>query len=139
MLDYGYEARRLYDPRGRRGGSLTTFSRHRLGRDPLISPGTVDLTAHVNWDDLRSAAERTDWLELGLWPLAEFLVRAGIARELEDRGLGMEADLDAATVTARQEVKRLLDPEGMGSDLKMLVQANGEMIGTAGKILNVEF
>ena len=29
----------------------------------------------------------------------------------------------------RQEIKRLLDPEGMGSDLKMLVQAKGAMIG----------
>jgi SAM-dependent MidA family methyltransferase len=60
VLDYGYEARRLYNPRGRFGGSLTTFRRHRFGRDPLESPGEVDLTAHVNWDDLRIAAERGD-------------------------------------------------------------------------------
>jgi SAM-dependent MidA family methyltransferase len=138
VLDYGYEARRLYDPRGRRGGSLTTFHRHQLGRDPLASPGKVDLTAHVNWDDLRSAASAADWQEIALWPLAEFLVRAGIADELEERGLGMEADLDAATVTARQEVKRLLDPEGMGSDLKMLVQAKGNMIDVASEALSLD-
>jgi SAM-dependent MidA family methyltransferase len=138
VLDYGYEARRLYDPRGRRGGSLTTFSRHELGRDPLTRPGEVDLTAHINWDDLRAAAEAAGWQEVGLWPLAEFLVRAGIAAELEERGLGMEANLDAATVTARQEVKRLLDPEGMGSDLKMLVQAKGEMIDIASAALSLD-
>jgi len=138
VLDYGYEARRLYDPRGRRGGSLSTFHRHQLGRDPLASPGDVDLTAHVNWDDLRSAAAGAGWHEIGLWPLAEFLVRAGIAEELEEHGLGMEADLDAATIIARQEVKRLLDPEGMGSDLKMLIQAKGEMIGTITSVLSVE-
>jgi SAM-dependent MidA family methyltransferase len=138
VLDYGYEARRLYDPRGRKGGSLTTFHRHELGRDPLVMPGQVDLTAHINWDDLRNAAEAANWREVGMWQLAEFLVRAGIATELEERGLGMEADLDAATVAARQEVKRLLDPEGMGSDLKMLVQAKGEMIEVASAALTLD-
>lgn len=139
VLDYGYEARRLYNPRGRFGGSLTTFRRHRFGRDPLESPGEVDLTAHVNWDDLRFAAERGDWTEIGLWPLAELLVRAGLEDELDERGLGMEAALDAATVTARQEVKRLLDPEGMGSDLKVLVQAKGDMVDVAQSVLSFEF
>ncbi len=136
VLDYGYEARRLYDPRGRGGGSLTTFHRHRLGRDPLESPGEIDLTAHVNWDDLRLAADSGGWTEIGLWPLAEFLVRAGLSDELEERGLGMDADLDAATITARQEIKRLLDPEGMGSDLKVLIQAKGEMVKVAKSVLS---
>lgn len=139
VLDYGYEARRLYDPRGRRGGSLATFAAHRLGRDPLQDPGCVDLTAHVNWDDLRRAARDEGWTEVGLWPLAEFLVRAGIADELEARGFGIEAELDAATVSARQEIKRLLDPDGMGSDLKVLVQARGELIDAAASVLSLEF
>ena len=138
VLDYGYESRRLYDPRGRRRGSLTTFRRHQLGHDPFAAPGQTDLTAHVNWDDLRNAAGTAGWTEVGLWPLAEFLVRAGIGDELDERGLGMEADLDAATITARQEIKRLLDPDGMGSDLKMLVQAKGEMIEAAKSIFALD-
>jgi SAM-dependent MidA family methyltransferase len=122
VLDYGYEARRLYDPRGRRGGALATYHRHQAGRDPLDRPGELDITSHVNWDDLRAAAASVGWREVGLWPLAELLVRGGLAAELDDAGLGMEADLDARTVSARQDVKLLLDPEGMGSDLKALVQ-----------------
>ncbi len=139
VLDYGYEAARLYDPRGRRFGSISTFSDHQVGRDPLVSPGKVDLTAHVNWGDLRSAAVSEGWQEIGLWPLAEFLVRAGIAVELEERGFGMEAEMNADTVVARQEVKRLLDPEGMGSDLKVLVQAKGTLIPVAETVLSFEF
>jgi len=141
VLDYGYETARLYNPRGRRGGSLATFRRHRVGRDPLEAPGNSDITAHVNWDDLRTAGREEGWVEVGLWPLAEFLVRAGLAEELEERGLGAEADIDAATYVARQEVKRLLDPEGMGSDLKVLVQANGRMVDIASNLLamNSEF
>ncbi len=124
-LDYGYEARRLYDPRGRHQGSLVCYRRHELSRDPLASPGGQDITAHVNWDDLRAAAATRDWSEIGLWPLAEFLIRCGLEMIIENFGLGMEAPLDARTVTMRQELKRLLDPEGMGSDLKALVQGRG--------------
>jgi SAM-dependent MidA family methyltransferase len=138
VLDYGYEPHRLYNPRGRRSGSLATFRRHEVGRDPLESPGEVDLTAHVNWRDLRKAAATEGWFEIGLMPLAEFLVRAGLAEELEERGFGAEADLDAATFTVRQEIKRLLDPEGMGSDLKMLVQAKGKMVDLTKRVLSVE-
>lgn len=135
ILDYGYEAGRLYDPRGRRHGSLVSYRRHEVGRNVLESPGELDLTAHVNWDDLRSAATRCGWSEIGLMPLAEFLIRAGIAERVDEAGFGMEADLDAATVTARQEIKRLLDPEGMGSDLKMLIQGRGELGDIAAEIL----
>ncbi len=98
----------------------------------------MDLTAHVNWDDLRRAA-RGPWREIGLWSLAEFLVRAGIGHELEDRGLGMEAEIDADTYSQRQEIKRLLDPEGMGADLKVMVQARGEAVEIATEVLSFEF
>ena len=34
-----------------------------------------------------------------------------------------ETSADAEAIAARQELKRLLDPDGMGSDLRALVQA----------------
>ncbi len=138
VLDYGYPATRLYDPRGRLGGSLTTFTRHRFGRDPFQAPGEQDLTAHVNWHDLRHAASDVGWHEVALLPLAELMVRGGLADELDARGLGMEAELDAATVAARQEVKRLLDPDGMGSDLKALVQSTPHMATTVRAAFELE-
>jgi SAM-dependent MidA family methyltransferase len=47
---------------------------------------------------------------------------------LERHGLGPSAELDAETFNQRQEVKRLLDPEGMGADLKVLVQGRGAVV-----------
>jgi len=138
VLDYGYDAARLYDSRGRRHGSLVSYRRHQVGRTLLDAPGKQDLTAHVNWDDLRRAAADRGWRELALVPLAEFLVRAGIGDRAEDAGFGVEADLDAATVTARQEIKQLLDPDGMGSDLKVLIQGNGRLGEIVAEILNRE-
>lgn len=135
VLDYGYPARRLYDPRGRRGGSLACYRGHELGRDPLAFPGEQDVTAHVNWDDLRAAAAAAGWQEVGLWGLGELLLRAGIGAELEARGVGESAELDADVYAQRQEVKRLLDPEGMGSDLKALVLATRAVVGVVAESL----
>jgi SAM-dependent MidA family methyltransferase len=137
VLDYGYPAARLYDARGRRGGSLACYRTHLLGRDPLERPGEQDITAHVNWDDLRSVARGTGWEETGLWQLAEFMVRAGIGDLMKDAGVGGRADLTVEVVAERQEVKRLLDPDGMGSDLKMLVQACGPMVEIAASALQL--
>jgi len=127
ILDYGYEARRLYDARGRGQGSLACYHRHQLSRDPFENPGEQDITAHVNWDDIRLVAREGGWREIGLWPLAEFLIRAGLAEVAESFDLGMDAPIDARTFRERQEIKRLLDPEGMGSDLKMLMQGRGRL------------
>lgn len=138
VLDYGYTARRLYDPRGRRGGSLACYHRHGLNRDPLLHPGEQDITAHVNWDELRRAAETAGWREVALMPLAELMIRGGIAELADERNLGLERDPDAEALAERQEIKRLLDPDGMGSDLKVLVQATPEAVPAAQEALGVE-
>jgi SAM-dependent MidA family methyltransferase len=135
VVDYGYEARRLYDGRGRHGGSLAVQRAHRVSRDPLVEPGERDLSAHVNWDDLRRAAASEGWREIGLTALAPFLVQGGLVREMERLGVGEEVDLDARTVAERQEIKRLLDPDGMGSDLKVLVQGIGPLAEVAAEDL----
>jgi SAM-dependent MidA family methyltransferase len=137
VLDYGYPSGRLYDARGRSEGSLVAYREHALVSDLLRDPGRQDLTAHVNWDDLRRAADSRGWRELGLWPLAEFLIRAGLERVMDREGLGSEAELTAHTVTERQEIKRLLDPDGMGSDLKVLVQGRGELATVAERALSL--
>jgi SAM-dependent MidA family methyltransferase len=135
VLDYGYESSRLYDPRGRAGGSLVAYRSHRLSRDPLADPGEWDLTCHVNWDDLRRAGSAAGWRELALVPLATFLVAAGLAAEMERLDVGVEAELDARTVSERQEIKRLLDPDGMGADLKVLIQGFGAVADAAEDLL----
>ena len=54
------------------------------------------------------------WHEVALLPLAELLVRGGLADELEARGLGMEAGLDVDTVAAQEELERLREAHRIG-------------------------
>ena len=65
-IDYGHEARELYDERHMRG-TLLAYGRHRASEDFYRAPGEQDLTAHVNFTALdvcgakgRSHANRVD-------------------------------------------------------------------------------
>lgn len=55
-IDYGYERDDYYAP-DRREGTLRTFSKHRAGDDPLDTPGSRDISAHVDFTALREALE----------------------------------------------------------------------------------
>jgi SAM-dependent MidA family methyltransferase len=58
IVDYGYrrdEWMRFPE------GSLMGYRRHQPIADVLLDPGTIDITAHVAWDDLMEAAERCGW------------------------------------------------------------------------------
>lgn len=126
VLDYGYPARQLYNPRGRRYGSLVGYRAHSLVTDVLLDPGEVDITAHVNFDDLDAAAAEVGWERGELRPLGVFMAMHGAVGLLPgapERGEPLSAE-DWAELAA---AKRLLSPTGMGSDLKVLVQGVGRL------------
>jgi SAM-dependent MidA family methyltransferase len=115
--DYGHPARVLYHPLARPAGTLSVHTGGRRGGDPLASPGSQDLTAHVNWDLLLRAGEAE-----GL--RVERLVRQGIF--LTESGV---FDF-AANDSEKWRVYRLVDPGGMGEELSVLIQSKGVAGGT---------
>ena len=111
-FDYGHRSSVLYHALARRQGTLAVHFAGRRRGDPLSRPGEMDLTAHVNWDDLISAGE------------AEGLVSEPIARQgryLTEAGLFEFAEGQAE----KWRAYRLVDPEGMGEELSVLVQSRG--------------
>ncbi len=125
VLDYGHPGRRLFDPRARRGGSLVGYRGHALVEDVLADPGEVDITAHVNFDDLERGAADAGWERGVLRPLGSFLTIHGTLSLLPSRVASGEP-LSPTEWGALGEVKRLLLPTGMGTDLKMLAQGRGQ-------------
>ncbi|MGH9379304.1 MAG: SAM-dependent methyltransferase [Thermoanaerobaculia bacterium] len=110
-VDYGYERDRLLDPRARRHGTLACYRRHRVHRDPFRHVGDQDLTAHVDFTALRQEGEAAGLNTVALLRLAEWLTRL----EIFD-------DLAAAELETRRQASSLLDPGGIGHDLRVLVQ-----------------
>ncbi len=112
--DYGGEAERLLDPRVRRHGTLGCFRGQRAHRDPFADPGREDLTAHVDFSALIAEGEAAGLETLVLTRQAAWLAASGLLE-----------DLAAASPAERIEGGQLMDLEGMGGEIRVLVQGRG--------------
>lgn len=115
VIDYGYPAKALYNPKGRFYGSLVGYRGQQLVFDVLKDSGEVDITAHVNWDDLLTAGRSLGFSEMSPEALGLFMVRWGLVDGNRHQGKG---GIPSA-------LKVLVHPAGMGSDLKVLAQGKG--------------
>lgn len=109
--DYGYERDRLLDPRVRQHGTLACYTRQRVHRNPFVKVGEQDLTAHVDLTALIRAGEDAGLTTVTLTRQALWLAACGLFADLTDAG-----------PTERQAAMALLDGEGMGEDIRVLVQ-----------------
>jgi len=124
VVDYGHISRKLYDPRARRHGSLVGYRAHALVEEVLADPGEIDITAHVNFDDLENAASDAGWERGVMRPLGSFLTLHG-ALSFLPTAVARGEPLSPEQWVELSAVKRLLLPSGMGSDLKVLAQGRG--------------
>ncbi len=108
-FDYGHRAPVLYHPLARRSGTIAVHTGGRRRLDPLTRPGEVDLTAHVNWDDLIRAGERQGLATRGITRQGRYLVEAKLFEFV-------------TTDAGKWRAYRIVDPEGMGEELSVLVQ-----------------
>ena len=111
-FDYGHKASVLYHPLARRQGTLAVHFAGRRRGDPLSRPGEVDLTAHVNWDDLIAAGEEEGLISAPILRQGRYLTEAGLFRFVESQA-------------EKWRAYRLVDPEGMGEELSVLIQSRG--------------
>lgn len=112
--DYGFERERLLDPRIRRHGTLACYTRQRVHRNPFVQVGEQDLTAHVDFSTLIREGEAAGLTTVALSRQALWLTACGLFDEIQ-----------GADLATRQEAMVLLDGEGMGEEIRVLVQAKG--------------
>ena len=119
-VDYGAESAELYDPALRPNGTLRGFRRHEFVDDILAQPGECDITASVNWTQVKSVGERVGLETVEFASQDKFLLNAGLLTELEYQ-LGRaqnEAEKASLTTGARD----MILPGGMASSFQVLVQ-----------------
>lgn len=122
-VDYGAEARELYDPSLRPEGTLRAFSNHGFVDDVLVAPGEYDITSSVNWTQIKSTGERLGLRMVEFASQDKFLLSAGLLQELE---IGLErAATDAERVTLTTDAREMILPGGMASSFQVLVQKRG--------------
>lgn len=128
-FDYGYPERQLFDPRIRRFGTAAAYSDQRVTRDLLRDPGEHDITAHVNFTDLIRAGERAGMQTLFFDRQAKFLLALGAAEHalftpVTDLSISSAAD-GVDLLQQREDARRLILPDGIGEDIRVLVQSKG--------------
>jgi SAM-dependent MidA family methyltransferase len=121
-VDYGHEARELYNELHMRG-TLLAYQEHRAGEDYYRAPGEQDLTAHVNFTALELWGRRAGLERTGLVSQARFLLALGRANEFAD--LYDEGQSEVERLRSRLMLKTLIFPEGMGERFQVFIQHKG--------------
>jgi SAM-dependent MidA family methyltransferase len=107
-FDYGYPQDELWAP-WRTAGTLLCFYRHTAHENPYIHVGEQDVTTHVNFSELASAAEDEGFAVHGPVSQAEFLFTAGLGAVVE------QAREDMGEYFARRRaLETLTDSAGLG-------------------------
>jgi SAM-dependent MidA family methyltransferase len=118
-IDYGREAKELYNERHMRG-TLLAYKDHRASEDWFRAPGEQDLTAHVNFSAVDLYGRRSELVRTGFTSQSNFLL--ALARH------GNFADLQSSDMKEAEQTRRrllfktLINPEGMGETFQVLVQ-----------------
>jgi len=121
-IDYGHEARALYDEHHNRG-TLLAYRDHTVTENILDGPGEQDLTAHVNFTALDLWGRRAGLARTGLVTQSQFLVALGRGNEFAD--LYEPGQTEMEKLRARLLLKNLIHPEGLGEKFQVLIQHKG--------------
>lgn len=115
-VDYGHETEALYGP-SRLSGTLVCHHRYQLSDDPLRRPGEQDITAHVDFGNLRRLGHEHGLDDVELCSLRVFLIGMGMA-QTQEGGL-----------RERLRLRHLLVSE-IGDTHKVLLQTKGLPAGS---------
>ncbi|MDR7101945.1 SAM-dependent methyltransferase [Croceicoccus sp. BE223] len=107
-IDYGYEVLR-------HGSTFQAVARHQR-TDPFAAPGTADLTAHVDFGALASAARHGGLVVDGVAGQGDFLLSLGIGQ----RAAALARANPAQAESLATALHRLVDPAEMGTLFRVL-------------------
>ena len=109
--DYGFARPEYYHP-GRISGTLQTYSKHKAAQDPLMSPGEIDITAHVDFTAAALAA-----IALGCVPAAFISQGAWLTNHAREWLLSQEGNPDHS---ALRQFQTLTHPAHLGSNFHII-------------------
>jgi SAM-dependent MidA family methyltransferase len=112
IIDYGFSAAEYYHPQ-RHMGTLMCHYQHHAHPDPFLWPGLQDITAHVDFTHVATAATQVGLDVLGYTHQASFLMAAGIMELVQSASTEQQYRFS-------QQLKRLLLPTEMGELFKVM-------------------
>ncbi|MEH2177045.1 class I SAM-dependent methyltransferase [Nostoc sp.] len=120
-IDYGYPARRYYNPR-RSQGTLQCYYHHRFHDNPYINIGRQDITAHVDFTALERWGEKYNLKNVGFIQQGLFLMALGLGDRIA--ALSEQKQPLSQLLQHRDALHQLIDPTGLGG-FGVLIQSKG--------------
>ena len=117
LIDYGDQTVELTGSH-RMDGTLLMYEQHRAHADAFRHPGEQDMTAHVDFDLVRSIAVRSGWQEQWYGTQKRFLVESGVLEKLVQHGI---ADPFHPIVRRNRAIRQLLLSDGMSELFKVQI------------------
>jgi SAM-dependent MidA family methyltransferase len=119
-VDYGAESAELYDATLRPNGTLRGFRQHEFVEDVLDQPGECDITASINWTQVKAVGDRLGLKVVDFASQDKFLLNAGLLSELEYQLSVAQTEAEKAALTTG--AREMILPGGMASSFQVLVQ-----------------
>ncbi len=130
-IDYGYESAQLYSA-DRAAGTLQTYYKHTQTANPYQRIGRQDLTAHVDFSEVRAEGRSAGLNPVALLTQAQLLRALGIEAWLER--LRSEDLVQSQREANAMAMRELVRPEGLGA-FKVLVQEKGTGVSDISELL----
>jgi SAM-dependent MidA family methyltransferase len=119
--DYGYTLEEWMDPRRARG-SLRGYYQHQMIDDVLQHPGEMDITTHIHFDYLIQKGEQSELELITKLRQDEFLLKAGILKELENH---YDPNPFSEVSKRNRAIRSLIMPSGISSYFHVVIQQKG--------------
>lgn len=115
LVDYGFGRTEYYHPQ-RNQGTLMCHYRHHAHGDPFYLPGLQDITSHVDFSAIASAAGNSALTLLGYTTQAHFLINCGITEILTQTPV----EDTARYLQQANQLQKLVSPAEMGELFKVI-------------------
>jgi SAM-dependent MidA family methyltransferase len=123
LIDYGFPRHEYYHPQ-RDTGTLACHYQQQVHFDPLILPGLQDITAHVDFTAVASAALNAGFALAGYTTQAYFLLNCGLLNDSITK-LVAEQNNQKQQYSINQQIKMLTLPSEMGELFKAIALTKG--------------
>jgi SAM-dependent MidA family methyltransferase len=120
FVDYGFPRGEYYHPQ-RREGTLMCHYRHHAHSDPFFLPGLQDITSHVDFSAIASAAREAGLELAGYTSQAQFLINCGITEVMSRT----PAENGEKFLPLANQANRLMSPAEMGELFKAIALTRG--------------
>ncbi|XJZ26211.1 class I SAM-dependent methyltransferase [Bacillota bacterium Lsc_1132] len=117
-VDYGYSNEEWMEP-SKKNGSLRGYFQHRMVENVLLHPGEMDITSHVHFDGLQQIGEEFRLEFVTKLRQDEFLLAAGILKELESH---FDPNPFSAVSKRNRAIRSLIMSSSMSAFFHVLIQ-----------------